>query len=209
MGTSCWNPADLKEMWTSWHDNVGSPMRADYAAAWSRSPMKARTSSAYAMSARCGGRNTTCRRKISRADRQALGPVKPLYDELHCYVRANLNREIWRRRPAQDRSDPRRPARQYVGAGMGQYLRHRGAAKARATSATTRPQLLKPRAMTPMKMVETGEGFYTSLGFAPLPETFWKRSHVPRSRATATSFAMPRAWDIDNGTICASRCASR
>ena len=25
-------------------------------------------------------------------------------------------------------------------------------------------------------MVKYGEGFFTSLGFAPLPETFWKRS---------------------------------
>ena len=25
-------------------------------------------------------------------------------------------------------------------------------------------------------MVQYGEGFFTSLGFDPLPETFWKRS---------------------------------
>ena len=30
MGTNR-NPAELAEMWTSWHDNVGRPMRADYA----------------------------------------------------------------------------------------------------------------------------------------------------------------------------------
>ena len=38
-----------------------------------------------------------------------------------------------------------------------------------------------------MKMVKTGEGFYSSLGFAPLPETFWERSLIiaparPRGR---------------------------
>ena len=35
--------------------------------------------------------------------------------------------EIWRRGPARDRPDPRRPARQHVGAGMGQHLRRRRA----------------------------------------------------------------------------------
>src|SRR3712207_9025863 len=29
MGTTR-DPAKLKEMWTSWHDNVGAPMRGDY-----------------------------------------------------------------------------------------------------------------------------------------------------------------------------------
>ena len=30
MGTNR-NPAELREMWTSWHDMVGAPMRAEYA----------------------------------------------------------------------------------------------------------------------------------------------------------------------------------
>ena len=28
------------------------------------------------------------------------------------------------------------------------------------------------------RMVEIGERFYTSMGFAPLPETFWTRSQL-------------------------------
>jgi hypothetical protein len=48
--------------------------------------------------------------------------VKPLYDSAPHLCPAQAEREVRRRRPAQDRPDPRRPARQYVGAGMGQYL---------------------------------------------------------------------------------------
>ena len=72
MGTSR-NPAELKEMWTSWHDNVGRPMRADY----------------------------TRLVQIANADMPAdefaaltdklWGEVKPLYDQLHCFTRAKLN----------------------------------------------------------------------------------------------------------------------
>src|SRR3546814_5416586 len=36
--------------------------------------------------------------------------------------------------------------------------------------------LLTAQGKTPLDMVKAGENFYSSLGMAPLPETFWKRS---------------------------------
>ena len=46
-------------------------------------------------------------------------------------------------------------------------------------------------------MVRIGERFYTSLGFEPLPETFWERSLFvrPRDREVVCHAS---AWDIDN-----------
>ena len=46
-------------------------------------------------------------------------------------------------------------------------------------------------------MVKIGEGFFTSLGFAPLPATFWTRSMFlkPRDREVVCHAS---AWDIDN-----------
>ena len=46
-------------------------------------------------------------------------------------------------------------------------------------------------------MVETGEGFFTSLGFEKLPDTFWKRSMFlkPADREVVCHAS---AWDIDN-----------
>jgi len=46
------------------------------------------------------------------------------------------------------------------------------------------------------RMVETGEGFFRSLGFAPLPPTFWERSLFlkPRDRDVVCHAS---AWDID------------
>ena len=35
-------------------------------------------------------------------------------------------------------------------------------------------QLLTRANYTPERIVRAGEGFFTSLGFAPLPETFWR-----------------------------------
>ncbi len=64
----------------------------------------------------------------------------------------------------------------------------------------------KPNDLTPAlqakgydwkKMVQTGEAFFTSLGFAPLPKTFWERSMFvrPKDRDVVCHAS---AWDIDN-----------
>ena len=46
-------------------------------------------------------------------------------------------------------------------------------------------------------MAHYGESFFTSLGFAPLPDTFWERSQFvhPRDRDVVCHAS---AWDVDN-----------
>jgi peptidyl-dipeptidase A len=58
-------------------------------------------------------------------------------------------------------------------------------------------EILKGRKTDPQQMVRYGEGFFTSLGFAPLPKTFWERSLFtkPRDRDVVCHAS---AWDIDN-----------
>ena len=57
------------------------------------------------------------------------------------------------------------------------------------------PQARKP--IAPLEMVRIGERFYTSLGFAPLPKTFWERSLFvrPRDREVVCHAS---AWDVDD-----------
>src|SRR5205807_10079304 len=56
--------------------------------------------------------------------------------------------------------------------------------------------ILKRRKESALAMVRTGERFYTSLGFDPLPKTFWERSLFvrPRDREVVCHAS---AWDID------------
>jgi peptidyl-dipeptidase A len=58
-------------------------------------------------------------------------------------------------------------------------------------------ELLKARNLDAKGMVRYGENFYKSLGFAPLPPTFWERSLFtkPRDRDVVCHAS---AWDIDN-----------
>ena len=57
-------------------------------------------------------------------------------------------------------------------------------------------EILKARKTEPLQMVRYGEGFFTSLGFDPLPKSFWERSMFtkPRDREVVCHAS---AWDID------------
>ena len=55
---------------------------------------------------------------------------------------------------------------------------------------------LKAKKIGPLDMVKMGERFFTSLGFAALPQTFWERSMFvkPKDRDVVCHAS---AWDID------------
>src|SRR5207244_2645285 len=56
--------------------------------------------------------------------------------------------------------------------------------------------ILKRRNMSSTEMVRVGERFYTSVGFPPLPDSFWQRSMFikPQDREVVCHAS---AWDVD------------
>jgi peptidyl-dipeptidase A len=58
-------------------------------------------------------------------------------------------------------------------------------------------QILRAKKVDEKEMVRYGERFFTSLGFPPLPQTFWERSLFtkPRDREVVCHAS---AWDVDN-----------
>jgi peptidyl-dipeptidase A len=60
-------------------------------------------------------------------------------------------------------------------------------------------EILKARKTDPLQMVRYGEGFFTSLGFDPLPKSFWERSLFTRPRDREV-VCHASAWDVDNLT---------
>ncbi len=195
MGTTH-DPDKLKEMWTSWHDQVGAPMRGDYArlVAIANDGAKelgytdvgAMWRSGYDMSAEDFAREM---------DRLWL-QVKPLYDQLHCYVRAKLHEHYGAKvQPATG------PIRADLLGNM--WAQEWGniydlvAPKGVGDVGFDLTALLVAKGYDPIKMVKAGEGFYTSLGLPALPASFWERSQFvkPRDREVVCHAS---AWDIDN-----------
>lgn len=190
------NPEELKEMWVSWHDNVGAPMRSDYAKL---------VSIANAGSKELGFADTGAmwrsKYDMPADDFAALtdkiwAEVKPLYDQLHCYTRTKLNEKY---------GDAVQPATGPIRADLlgNMWAQEWGniydvvAPAGAGDLGYDIGALLKAKNYDPVKMVKAGEGFYSSLGFDPLPQTFWDRSQIvkPRDREVICHAS---AWDLDN-----------
>ncbi len=190
------NPAELAEMWTSWHDNVGKPMKADYTKLVTLENEGAKELG-YADTGALWRSNYDMRPEEFAALTDRLwAEVKPLYDQLHCYTRAKLNEKYGD--GVQKTSGPIRA--DLLGNMWAQEWGNIYDIVAPAGAGDLGydvTELLKAKGYDPVKMVKAGEGFYTSLGLAPLPQTFWERSQITKP-ADREVVCHASAWDIDN-----------
>ena len=121
--------------------------------------------------------------------------VQPFYKNLHCYVRARLNEKYGDL--VQARTGPIRA--DLLGNMWAQEWGHiyDVVAPKTQTSSYNLDQLLLRHGYDPIKMVKTGEGFYSSVGMAALPQSFWERSQITRPRDREV-VCHASAWDIDD-----------
>jgi peptidyl-dipeptidase A len=122
--------------------------------------------------------------------------VKPLYDELHTYTRTKLNEKYGD--AVQAKTGPIRA--DLLGNMWAQEWGNIYDIVAPAGAGDIGfdvTELLAAKQYDPKKMVEAGEGFFSSLGFEKLPETFWQRSQFtkPSDREVVCHAS---AWDLDN-----------
>src|SRR5690554_2394193 len=123
------------------------------------------------------------------------GQVKPLYDALQCHVRTELTEEYGPEIMGDDGMIPAHLlGNMWAQDWTAVYNQVKPENAGETIDVTAR---LKAQNYDAKKMVETAEGFFTSLGLAPLPETFWQRSLFlkPQDRDVVCHAS---AWDIDN-----------
>jgi peptidyl-dipeptidase A len=187
------DPKQLQDAWTGWHATA-QPIRKDFtryvelankgASQLGFKDNGAMWRSGYDMDP------DAFAKELDRLWEQ----VKPLYLSLHTYVRARLHAKYGDLVPengpipayllgnmwAQD-WDNIYPLVQPPNADPGYDL----------------TELLKKHTVDWKQMVKYGEGFFTSLGFAPLPQTFWERSLFlkPQDREVVCHAS---AWDVDS-----------
>lgn len=141
-----------------------------------------------------GGYDMKAEDFADEADR-LWGQVKPLYDQLHCYVRTGLNEEY-----GNDVVPLDQPIRADLLGNM--WAQSWGnvydmVAPKNAGNGVDVTKLLAENDYTVIDMVKTAEDFFVSMGFEALPETFWERSLFvkPADREVACHAS---AWDVDN-----------
>jgi peptidyl-dipeptidase A len=195
MGTNR-NPAELAEMWKTWHENVGRPMKADYVRMVEIANAGAKDLGYADTGAMWRSQYDMTPEQFSAMYDRLWAEVKPLYDQLHCYTRTKLNQKYGS--AVQPASGPIRA--DLLGNMWAQEwgnIYDVVAPKGAGDIGYDVGDLLTAKKYDPVKMFKTGEGFYTSLGLAPLPATFWQRSQITRPRDREV-ICHASAWDVDN-----------
>ncbi len=195
MGTNR-NPAELKEMWTSWNDNVGKPMAADYVKLVGLANQGAQELGYGDLGTLWRSNYDMKPAEFTALTEKLWQDVKPLYDQLHCYTRTKLNEKYGD--DVQAKSGPIRA--DLLGNMWAQEWGNIYDVVAPAGSGDVGfdvTKLLESKQYDPVKMVRAGEGFFSSLGFEPLPKTFWTRSQFTKP-ADRDVVCHASAWNLDN-----------
>lgn len=217
------DPKELQDIWVGWH-KISPPMRDKYARLVELSNQGAKEFGFKDTGEQWrSGYDMTPAEFSAELDR-VWSQLEPFYKELHAYVRSRL---IAQYGDAAKRPDGMIPAHLLGNMWAQEWgniypiVAPASAPKTYDLEAALKKQILEttPAAKIAMfptpgvdasgdaaqaarvaagkAMVKYGERFYVSLGFAPLPETFWQRSQFahPRDRDVVCHAS---AWDVDN-----------
>jgi peptidyl-dipeptidase A len=196
MGNLEHTPAEFAEMWASWHDNVGAPMREDYARMIAIANEGAQGLGFPDAGAMWRSNYDMPPDEFAAMTERLWQEVKPLYMALHTYVRTRLNEKY---------GNEVQPAAGPIRADLlgNMWAQEWGniyplvAPEGAGDIGYDIGELLMAKGKSSLDMVHIGEGFYSSLGFDPLPDTFWTRSMFlkPADREVVCHAS---AWDVDN-----------
>ncbi len=196
MGNVERTPAQLAEMWTSWHNNVGTPMKNDYARMVGIANGGAKELGFSDTGAMWRSGYDMPPEQFAAETERLWQEVKPLYMALHTYVRTQLNKKHGNRvQPATGpiRADLLGNMWAQEWGNIYPLVAPRGAGDV----GYDLTKLIEQKKLDPVGMVKVGEGFFSSLGFAPLPASFYSRSMFtkPEGREVVCHAS---AWDLDN-----------
>ena len=188
------DPADLKAAWEGWH-SISPVMSADYAQLVELANEGSKQLG-YADTGALWRSGYDMEPDAFAAETDRLWQqIAPFYKNLHCYVRTKLNEQYG------DAVQPKTgPIRADLLGNM--WAQQWGniypiVKPADDTAGYSLDTLLVEKSYDPLKMVKTGENFYSSLGMAPLPETFWTRSQITRPEGREV-VCHASAWDLDD-----------
>lgn len=122
------------------------------------------------------------------------GQVKPLYDDLHCYIRSELGKEYGEDKVPQDKPIPAHLLGNMWAQTWGNI--YPLVAPENADPGYDVTKQLAMHDYDEIKMVKGAEKFFTSLGFEPLPETFWTRSLFTKP-TDRDVMCHASAWNLD------------
>jgi len=184
---------ELRKVWEGWH-TISPPMRKDYARFVELSNKGAKELGFVDTGAMWRQKYDMPADEFTKELDRLWEQVRPLYVKLHAYVRMKLRAKYGDAVPQEGPLPAHLLGNIWAQDWSNVYPL---VSPANADAGYSLTDILKRRKTAPLDMVKIGERFYTSLGFAPLPETFWKRSLFvrPQDRDVVCHAS---AWDIDS-----------
>ena len=186
------DPKELLDVWTGWHA-ISPPMRKDFTRFVELSNKGARELGFKDTGALWRSKYDLPPDDFSKELDRLWDQVKPLYVSLHAYVRWKLHERYGDAVPANGPLPAHLLGNIWAQDWTNVYPL---VAPKSADPGYDLTQILKGRNTSARDMVHYGENFFKSLGFAPLPATFWERSlfEKPRDRDVVCHAS---AWDVD------------
>lgn len=197
------DPKQLLATWQGWH-TVGAPMRKDYQRLVELSNKGAKELGFADTGALWRSKYDMPPDEFAREVDRLWDQVRPLYEKLHAFVRWKLREKYGAAVVPEKGPIPAHLLGNVWAQQWGEI--YPLLAPKTAAAAYDLTAILKARRTDAVQMVRYGEGFFTSLGFEPLPKTFWERSLFTRPRDRDV-VCHASAWDVDNVNDLRIKCA--
>jgi peptidyl-dipeptidase A len=187
------NYDELTDAWTGWH-STARPLRKDYVRFVELANEGARELGFADLGAMWRSNYDMPPDDFTKEAARLWEQVKPLYGSLHCYVRGKLQKTYGQDHVPSGKPIPAQLLGNMWAQQWGEIYPlvepYPGATNTNVTAA------LEKQNYDPVKITQSAENFYVSLGFPKLPQTFWERSLLakPRDRDVQCHAS---AWHMD------------
>ena len=189
------NPDELLMAWSGWHE-VGKPMKSMYMRMVEIGNEGSRDLGYSGLDDLWFSKYDMPADQFLEVTDSVWEEVKPLYDALHCHVRSQLNEYYGDEIVPPEGSLPVHLTGNMWGQSWSNIydLVYPQASQTKSVDVT---KIIKDRNINETEMVEYAEDFFLSMGFDPLPDTFWERSLFikPQDRSVVCHAS---AWNLDS-----------
>ncbi|HKW32577.1 MAG TPA: M2 family metallopeptidase [Candidatus Acidoferrum sp.] len=184
---------ELKRAWVGWHA-IGAPMRQRYARMVELGNAGARELGYADVGALWRSNYDMPPDDFAKEEDRLWEQLKPLYLSLHAYVRGQLRKKYGNAMVSEKGPIPAHLLGNIWAQEWNNVYSLMDSPKRQESYDLTK--ILQERKTDAKGMVRYGENFFTSLGFAPLPATFWERSLFTKP-ADRDVVCHASAWDVD------------
>ena len=189
------NPKQLLSAWRGWHE-IGKPMKPMYLRMVEIGNKGSEDLGYEGLSDLWFSKYDMPADEFLNETDRVWDEVKPLYDALHCHVRAKLNDHYGDEVIPKSGPLPVHMLGNMWGQSWSNIydLVYTEEANSNSIDVT---KIIEDKNLSEIEMVEYAEDFFLSIGFEPLPETFWERSlFVKPSDRSVVCHAS--AWNLDS-----------